>query len=483
MRNNHIFQHSLILLAIVLLSIGFYAGCDNFKLQLPTSGTQEATLSCATISGIPYFCGVHQERAVEIPVETVVQKIVEIVVIEEKRHEVEVERIVTEIQTEYVDAEIDVSMIVNSVLSKLPEPIVNDTPLSDIVGQVGETIATPPATGSTLTFMGSDGQTLTFQLLDPNGNPLPDVNVRFSVDNGSLVNDSGRTDGNGQVRTQVRFGGNGGPSNVTAIADVPGNPRVQGTVPPPRQGGTPGQNPQQGGSQGGNPGSQDGSTGQTPGSPGGTPGLSFISGMNQSANPNQQLPNPLVVELLGEDRNPSSGVRVYFDIYKGPIIEGREPNPTDAILSPWSATTDSNGRAQTQVTLGSSGGLYTITAKVQDIGQQPKYETTTTAYGILPASQLIVTYTGYSSGDPRERMNEPIRAKVVDRLGRGISGHAVYFSISPSGSVDRTSATTDANGQASTGVTLGANEGTYTVTVTSGSLPAQTVSIRVDVRR
>ena len=134
-------HHSLTLLAIVLIGISIYAGCiESLFLEVPLSETEEIILVCATIGGIPLLCGVHQKTTIEIPVEVVVEKIIEVAVIEEKIVEVEVEKIVKEIQIEYIDREIDIGMIVDEVLSRLPEGSTNDTPRSEIVVHVENVI-------------------------------------------------------------------------------------------------------------------------------------------------------------------------------------------------------------------------------------------------------------------------------------------------------------------------------------------------------
>src|SRR5207244_2780030 len=66
------------------------------------------------------------------------------------------------------------------------------------------------------------------------------------------------------------------------------------------------------------------------------------------------LSQPLVVKVTAADGTPVAGVAVDFTVSSG-----------QATLNPASATTDANGSAQTQVTLGSSSGAVEITATVR----------------------------------------------------------------------------------------------------------------------
>ena len=119
--------------------------CGRFNTDLNLSETETVQLSCATIGGIPVFCGVHKETVIQVPIEVIVDRIVEVKVIEEKIVEIEVEKIVKEIEIEYVDSEVDVDTIVDAVLSRLPDDITNDIPASVIVMEVEKIFETTTA--------------------------------------------------------------------------------------------------------------------------------------------------------------------------------------------------------------------------------------------------------------------------------------------------------------------------------------------------
>ena len=84
--------------------------------------------------------------------------------------------------------------------------------------------------------------------------------------------------------------------------------------------------------------------------------ITKVSGDNQSGRPGAALANPFVVEVIDENDDPVSGVTVTFAVTAG-----------GGTLSAESATTNSNGRTQTTLTLGSEPGDNTVAARVTGI--------------------------------------------------------------------------------------------------------------------
>ena len=84
--------------------------------------------------------------------------------------------------------------------------------------------------------------------------------------------------------------------------------------------------------------------------------LEIISGNNQSATEGEALTNPLIVQVNDQNGDPFQGATVTFSV-----------SPNDATLGTTTATTDSDGRAQTTLTLGETVGDYTVTASVTDL--------------------------------------------------------------------------------------------------------------------
>ena len=84
--------------------------------------------------------------------------------------------------------------------------------------------------------------------------------------------------------------------------------------------------------------------------------LERISGNSQSAAVGAALANPLVVQVNDQNGDPLSDVSVSFVV-----------SPSNGSLSNETIATDSNGRASTILTLGSTVGTYTVTASVSPL--------------------------------------------------------------------------------------------------------------------
>ncbi|HJQ20558.1 MAG TPA: hypothetical protein VJ867_09440, partial [Gemmatimonadaceae bacterium] len=100
--------------------------------------------------------------------------------------------------------------------------------------------------------------------------------------------------------------------------------------------------------------------------------LVLVSGDGQSANVGQALGQPFVVELQDQFGQPFVGATVTFSAVTGGGSVGTS-----------STTTDSQGRAQTSLTLGTSGGAQTFRASVPGITP-----VTITATAIIPPGSI-----------------------------------------------------------------------------------------------
>ncbi len=83
--------------------------------------------------------------------------------------------------------------------------------------------------------------------------------------------------------------------------------------------------------------------------------LSIVSGYGQEGEPDTRLRNPFVVEVRDQNDNPFSRVLVAFSVTGGGKV------------SPITARTNNNGRAQTTLTLGSSAGVNVVKASVSGV--------------------------------------------------------------------------------------------------------------------
>ena len=172
-----------------------------------------------------------------------------------------------------------------------------------------------------------------------------------------------------------------------------------------------------------------------------------------------------IVEVRGEAENPVSGQTVTFSIISG---DG------NASLSTTSATTGSNGRAQTTLTLGSSAsGSYTVKASISNhlfVNGIAIVETSPSPPPPPLPELLISVVSGPGSGAPGDALTFTVE---VQEDGSAASGKTVTFNITSgdgNASLSTTSTTTGSNGRAQTTLTLGGSaSGSYTITATVGS--------------
>ena len=184
--------------------------------------------------------------------------------------------------------------------------------------------------------------------------------------------------------------------------------------------------------------------------------LDIVSGNDQEGLPGAALENSFVVEVRDRADTPVPGVQVTFSVTSG-----------DGTLSATSATTDSNGRAESTLTLGPNPGTNTVTVSVAGTQEQQTFN----AEGIrIPLAFWII------SGDKQqgllgEALAKPFVVEVRDQSGDPLPGVQVAFSVSIGGGMlSATSATTDSNGRSESILTLGPNPGANTVEVAAAGI-------------
>jgi len=281
---------------------------------------------------------------------------------------------------------------------------------------------------------------LVVRVRDQNGNVLSGITVNFSVNptSGVLNPTSVTTGANGKASTELTLGHttenytvtatvSGIAQQVTFTATAINPPRLPPPPPPARIAAT----------------------------------LEEVRGNGQSAEINQYLANPLVVRVLDQYGDVLSGVTVNFSV-----------SPSSGVLNPSSATTGSNGEASTALQLGNTAGSYTVTASVSGIAQQVTF--TATATNPPPRATTLEYRRGNGqSAEINQQLANSLVVRVLDQYGDVLSGVTVNFSVSPSGTLNPTSAATGSNGEASTALTLGNTARSYRVTASVSDIAQQ----------
>ncbi len=178
----------------------------------------------------------------------------------------------------------------------------------------------------------------------------------------------------------------------------------------------------------------------------------IVSGENQQGLPGTALEQPFVVEVRDPWDKPLPGTEVTFSVSSG-----------GGTLSATTATTDSDGRAESILTLGPNSGMNTVTVSVAGIQEGQTF----TAEGIQIPKTFVIISGSDQEASPGAALTNPFVVEVKDQSDKPVSGVEVTFSISRGGgTLSVTSTTTDSNGQAESILTLGPNPGTNTVEVT-----------------
>ena len=257
---------------------------------------------------------------------------------------------------------------------------------------------------------GSEGDEITIEAraTDRDGFRVPQVPVSFTIsdsDVGSLSVSSGDTNSNGVARTVLTLGDEDG--TITASANGYTNAQASITVEPAPA------------------------------------GLEVASGSGQTGTPGSTLSSPFVVRFEDTEGNPISGAQVTFTVETG---GGSLSRSTD--------TTDSDGEAETILTLGSVGMRNTVRANVDSAAYPGISSITFTAEAARGPEAVVIAGGDRQIGQIGQLLDEDLSVQVVDGNDDGVSGILVRFRISEGrGRLARNSARTDNNGYAEIGFT------------------------------
>lgn len=289
------------------------------------------------------------------------------------------------------------------------------------------TITATARAAASLTITGS-GQTARFgaaltnpiaaTLLDLDGNPVPSATITFTPDAGSGSVSAATATTNSQGRAQVTWtlGATRGDMRMTVSATGAASEIVTATA-----------------------------SGDV---------LTVATGASQVAAAGTTLLEPVVMQVRRSDGTPVSGVTLSF-------------SPSSGTVTPATATTDVNGRAQTTWTLGAAAG-----------GQALTVTSTTTPSVTVPATSRSATTLTLAGDGQSARFSTALGSAVVatltDDAGLPVPGATVTFTPDAgSGSVSAASVTTNAQGRAQVTWTLGSVPGSMRLTVSATGATSQ----------
>jgi hypothetical protein len=179
-------------------------------------------------------------------------------------------------------------------------------------------------------------------------------------------------------------------------------------------------------------------------------GLSAVSGDGQTAPAGQPLPDSLIVQVADAFGNAVAGATVSWTAVGGGTV------------SEAATTTGADGRTGVIRTLGPTAGAQTTQATSEGLAGSP---VTFAANATAGSAAGVHAVSGdKQTGAVGTQLPLPLVAEVVDADGNPVSGAGITWTVTPgSGSVDLTTGTTDAAGQALTHWTLGSSPGTQSV--------------------
>lgn len=313
------------------------------------------------------------------------------------------------------------------------------------VGAGGSLIATFNATavageGSTLALDSGDGQTgsvgsalpesLVVKVTDGFGNPVSGVAVQWSVlsGGGSISPETSTSGDDGRAAAERVLGPGAGPQTAQASASGFGGSPVTFTHT------------------------------AVPANPA---ALVLVSGNGQTAPAGFAVSESLVVHLEDANGNGIGGKPISW-----------VPSPGSGSASPTSTTTDPNGFAATQWTLGDNVGGNSLNAVFSGL---PPVGFTATGSADVP-SKLLLNGGDNQSGFVGTTLANPLSVKVTDSKNNPVEGVTVNWTANNGGSVSSPTSATNSSGIAQVSRTLGLIPGDYTTTATVTEIGGSSVT-------
>ncbi len=194
--------------------------------------------------------------------------------------------------------------------------------------------------------------------------------------------------------------------------------------------------------------------------PGGASRINITGGNNQSGAPGQQLAGTLTATLTDSAGTPVSGTTVVFE----PVVPGT------ATLRNQVLTSDAQGVVSAQVTLGTATGPVQIRVRTADGSASAVF-----ALSVVTSASTLVAVSGDTqTALAGQAFAAPLQVRVVDASNNPVVGTGVTFAVTSGSAVlGSTTATTNAQGVATTNVTAGSTAGPVVITASAGSLSAR----------
>jgi hypothetical protein len=200
--------------------------------------------------------------------------------------------------------------------------------------------------------------------------------------------------------------------------------------------------------------------------------LSKFAGDSQAGTVGEQLPAPLIVQVLTQFEQPAASRKVVFE----------SSDPAAGEVSPDTAITGNDGQAIARWTLGTAPGSHTVMARLVD-GAAENQSAEFTAAAKAGAPDTLHPTTALARVG---RMQQPVvpapAVHVVDRYGNPVEGAAVAWQVTAGdGQLENSITNTDADGNASAQWTLGNRIGIHRLIANVGNVTGSPVTFTATV--
>ena len=172
--------------------------------------------------------------------------------------------------------------------------------------------------------------------------------------------------------------------------------------------------------------------------------ITIVAGNGQVGAVGAELSSPLVVRVDDAQGRPVAGARVAFTLGAGAAGGSTAPD---------TAVTDADGEASALLVLGGAEGRQTVDAVVVGEALVASFS----AQAERTSSLTLQRSSGdRQRGEPGAELADPLVVRLVDEDGDGVGGRAVAWVVATGGgAANPETSTTDDDGFASTGWTLG----------------------------
>jgi hypothetical protein len=204
--------------------------------------------------------------------------------------------------------------------------------------------------------------------------------------------------------------------------------------------------------------------------------LELVSGQNQSAAINTQLPEPLVVRVLDDAGNPVANKNVVFRITQGSgVLAVGDPLEGRGFL----AKTNENGLASTTFRVGQRAGIGNQKVRARVVGYEDEIVFYASATGNI-GNKLSANSGNNQRGSVHQPLPAPFVVAVTDEGANTVNGARVEFKVAQGGGrfqngLATYQTQTDSDGRASAHLTLGGITGLDKQRVTATLLDAPVV--------